>query len=214
MRAITNSFLSERTGIPHTKIRRWAKEFLPPDPRAGLRSGFTKEYSLNDSFLIYLGGHLVSELKFEVYEARRILQDLKSWLVESGQLPEPEGFVLSGEHSLRIIKYEILIVPGRRLGNFEYRVKGEIQTRWQPRQDIGRGKMIVDKKYLEYPLHPEMGLYVHAMAVSPNPGSNKSMTITLLLDSFMDKIFSEEPGAYENWKTARISKGIPTSRKA
>ena len=89
---ITSNLLSEKLHIPITKVRRWAKEFLPPDPIATRRSGYTRKMSLNAAFNVYLGGILVSLLGFSFYEGRDILEKLSPWMKKVGLLPEiPSG---------------------------------------------------------------------------------------------------------------------------
>ena len=56
-------------GEPHTKARRWAKEFLPPDPEKGMCSGKTRQHSLNSVFWVFLGGYLVNGMRFSVSAA-------------------------------------------------------------------------------------------------------------------------------------------------
>lgn len=85
---LTNSILSEKLGIPLTKVRRWTKKFLPPDPRATRRSGYAREISNNDAFFVYLGGYIVSTLGFSFHEARKILEILKPWMLSIGLVPD------------------------------------------------------------------------------------------------------------------------------
>jgi len=66
------------------KWKRWSRAFLPPDPLGGLQSGYARQYSIDQAFCVYLGGVLVSELKFTLPEAGQILDDLKSWLGAAG----------------------------------------------------------------------------------------------------------------------------------
>ena len=80
----TNRELSEKLGINLAKWKRWSREFLPPDPLGGMQSGYARQYYFNDAFHVMLGGHLVGDLHSSVYEARRILEDLKDWLREKG----------------------------------------------------------------------------------------------------------------------------------
>jgi len=77
-----NRELSESLGIRLSRWKRWSREFLPPDPLGGLQSGYARQYNLDQVFNVYLGGHLVSDLKFPMPEAKQILGDLKAWLME------------------------------------------------------------------------------------------------------------------------------------
>jgi hypothetical protein len=78
----TNQELSNKLGINLARWKRWSREFLPPDPLGGLQSGYARQYNPDQAFTIYLGGHLVGDLKFSIPEARLILLDLHNWLEE------------------------------------------------------------------------------------------------------------------------------------
>ena len=76
--------LSHRLKINLAKWKRWVREFLPPDPLGGLQSGYARQLNLREVFKVYLGGHLVSTLKFSVPQAKLILSDLGPWLRKNG----------------------------------------------------------------------------------------------------------------------------------
>lgn len=76
--------LSNKLEIKSAKWKRWAREFLPPDPLGGLQSGFARQFNLKDAFRVSLGGYLVSGLRFSIPEARQILADLSPWLRKHG----------------------------------------------------------------------------------------------------------------------------------
>jgi len=78
----TNKEISQIFSINLAKWKRWSREFLPPDPLGGLQSGYARQYNLDEAFTVYLGGHLVGDLKFTIPEARQILHDLHRWLVD------------------------------------------------------------------------------------------------------------------------------------
>jgi hypothetical protein len=78
----TNKDLSGRLKVNLARWKRWSREFLPPDPLGGLQSGYARQYNPDDAFTIYIGGHLVHELKFSIPEAKQILLDLHPWLVD------------------------------------------------------------------------------------------------------------------------------------
>lgn len=96
-----NRELSEKLGIKLAKWKRWSREFLPPDPLGGMQSGYARQFSLDDAFVVYVGGYLVSELKFSIPEARQILFDLREWMLShgfytyhdqlNGKAPVPDG---------------------------------------------------------------------------------------------------------------------------
>ena len=76
LRFFTNRELSHKLLIPLAKWKRWSREFLPPDPLGGLQSGVARQYSVDQSLIVFIGGHLVSELKTTIPEARQIMTDL------------------------------------------------------------------------------------------------------------------------------------------
>lgn len=80
----TNKDLSSKLGINLAKWKRWSREFLPPDPLGGLQSGYARQYNPDEAFKVFMGGYLVSGLKFTIPEAKQILEDLHSWMVEFG----------------------------------------------------------------------------------------------------------------------------------
>ena len=79
----TNRELSQKLGINLAKWKRWSREFLAPDPLGGMQSGYARQYSLENAFTVYLGGHLVADIRFAVPEAKQILNDLHKWLTEN-----------------------------------------------------------------------------------------------------------------------------------
>lgn len=85
MRIYFNSrLLSEKLGINLAKWKRWSRDFLPPDPLGGLQSGVARQFHMKDAFKVYLGGYLVSELKFTIPEAQKALKALSPWLKING----------------------------------------------------------------------------------------------------------------------------------
>jgi hypothetical protein len=76
-----NRELSEKLTINLAKWKRWSREFLPPDPLGGLQSGYPRQYNPDDAFTVYLGGYLVTGLKFSIPEAKQILSDLNAWML-------------------------------------------------------------------------------------------------------------------------------------
>lgn len=78
----TSKEISQIFDINLAKWKRWSREFLPPDPLGGLQSGYARQYHLDEVFTVYLGGHLVADLKFTIPEAKQTLDDLHQWLVD------------------------------------------------------------------------------------------------------------------------------------
>ena len=94
LRYFTGRQLSAKFNINLARWKRWSRAFLAPDPLGGLQSGYARQYSIDQAFCVYLGGILVSELKFSIPEAEAILRDLRSWLGAAGLYlnakPDPE----------------------------------------------------------------------------------------------------------------------------
>ena len=84
---LTNLILSEGLNSPISKVRRWTKELLPPDERATRRSGYTREFSINEGFYIYLGGTMVGKFGWTFAEAREALKIIWPWMESIGMMP-------------------------------------------------------------------------------------------------------------------------------
>ena len=76
--------LSENLDINLAKWKRWVREFLPPDPLGGLQSGYARQFNLKEALRVYLGGQLLSQLRFSIPETRTILNELDPILKEHG----------------------------------------------------------------------------------------------------------------------------------
>jgi hypothetical protein len=129
----TNKELSGRLELNLARWKRWSREFLPPDPLGGLQSGYARQYNPDDAFTIYIGGHLVGELKFSIPEARQVLVDLYPWLVDHNfyfGFAEPARAKTPSTHPVKY--YQILIIRhhdanGRHCGNV-YLARGFISA--------------------------------------------------------------------------------------
>lgn len=83
----TNREAAERFDWPLARWKRWTREFLPPDPEAGMRKGIKREIWVNDAFHVFLGGVLVNELNFGISQAKTIIRDIWPKLSERHFLP-------------------------------------------------------------------------------------------------------------------------------
>lgn len=92
-----SKYLAAKFKINLAKWKRWSREFLPPDPLGGLRSGYPRQFSHKEAFCVYLAGYLVSGLKFTVPETRRILADLDAWLRKQRYFALPNGTNVNGK---------------------------------------------------------------------------------------------------------------------
>lgn len=79
-----SKYLSQSLQINTAKWKRWAREFLPPDPLGGYQSGYARQFSYKDAFRVFLGGYLVSVLRLTILEARQVLLDLDAWMKQQG----------------------------------------------------------------------------------------------------------------------------------
>jgi hypothetical protein len=77
-------YISDALEIKLTRWKRWAREFLPPDPLSGQQSGYARNFNIKDAFQVYLAGYLVGTARFTIPEARQIMSDLDSSLKRRG----------------------------------------------------------------------------------------------------------------------------------
>jgi len=145
----TNRELSDRLGIKLAKWKRWSREFLPPDPLGGMQSGYARQYNPDQAFTVFLGGHLVADLKFTIPEANQIIQDLNKWLSEKGFFFDLRGHSMSDKGMDALIKKYIIFIR-REKGmdkrfKFIYMIRGVISN--EPVQH--KGFKMMKKLYVE-----------------------------------------------------------------
>jgi hypothetical protein len=129
----SNRELSQKLNINLARWKRWSREFLPPDPLGGMQSGYARQYSIDNAFTVYLGGHLVGELKYTIPEAKKILEDLKKWLKDIGLYINTKNSNKTGKDAKDLVKeYIIFILRENDLknnsGSFSYRIRGIINN--------------------------------------------------------------------------------------
>jgi len=126
-----NRDLSKRLGIPLSRWKRWSREFLPPDPLGGHQSGYARQYSTKDAFLVYLAGFLVSILGFSIPAARQILHDLDLWLKKN--ILENDAWAANpvGDATIGHPCIDLIIIPARRKVTpaFTYRIRSKIERK-------------------------------------------------------------------------------------
>ena len=93
--------LASKLGVNLARWKRWSREFLPPDPLGGLQSGYARQFNLDDAFTVYLGGHLVADLKLSLAHARRIVKDLYPWLCRNGFYLTPLHCIVDNDEGTR-----------------------------------------------------------------------------------------------------------------
>lgn len=77
-------YISNALGIKLAKWKRWAREFLPPDPLSGQQSGYARNFNIKDAFHVYLAGYLAGTMSFGIAQARQIMADLLPTLKQRG----------------------------------------------------------------------------------------------------------------------------------
>lgn len=103
LRYFTSRELSKRFDTNLARWKRWSRAFLPPDPLGGQQSGYARQFSIDQTFRVYLGGVLLSRLKFSISEAEQILGDLDNWL-------EAAGIYLNGDPDPDLIERQLNLI--------------------------------------------------------------------------------------------------------
>ena len=179
----TNRELSDRLGIKLAKWKRWSREFLPPDPLGGMQSGYARQFNPDQAFTVFLGGHLVADLKFSIPEANKIIKDLDKWLSEKGFFFDPRGHsVFDKDVDALIKKYIIFIRREKGLDKrfkFIYTARGIISN--EPIQH--KGFEMMKKLYVETSVNhgPEKPSEMDMNVV-------KTLYITGMLSDFVDAV--------------------------
>jgi len=171
-----NRELSDKFGVNLARWKRWAREFLPPDPLAGQQAGYARQYYVDDVFTVFVGGHLVAELGFSIPEARTILTETREWMKAKGFRFDPRGnrrpskdvdvHVKSYALFLKLSADNKFIIFARgTIGRIDYQYEGFSVTK---------------EIYVDQPIVKENG----DEAGREEPGVNKILLISQLLDQF------------------------------
>jgi hypothetical protein len=179
LRFLSSRELSGQLSIPLAKWKRWSREFLPPDPLGGLQSGVARQFSVNDALVVFLGGHLVAELKVSIPDARRILADLAPWLRDIGL------FAGSRRHARfdaaadeTITGYSVWIDRDRRTGKnapgFAYTLRGTISRRVA----LDGDRTVYSERYVEDHMPDAPGR-------PPEPLSRRALNLTAIAGFFV-----------------------------
>ncbi len=182
MKFYTNRELADNLSINLAKWKRWSREFLPPDPLGGMQSGYTRQYSIDDAFKVYLGGHLVSALKYTIPEAKIILHDLQEWMAGVGIYQNFGRELENSSGPLTTIKrYKIFINPQPAVSgqpiDFRYSIRGIIADTTVRHHSI----LVRQERYIET-LIPSQG---NEGAVS-EMAAVKVINITAVLRQFVE----------------------------
>lgn len=179
----TNRELSNRLGVNLAKWKRWSREFLPPDPLGGMQSGYARQYHPDQAFTVYLGGYLVSDLKFTIPEAKQILQDLQGWLSETGFCFHSGGNAKLNQGINEFIDRYVIFIeyrkgPENQFG-FIYSVRGIIAV--EPVHY--KGFEIMKELYLETSIGSQTETFS-----AVNMRRAKPLNITMVLDDFVEGV--------------------------
>ena len=177
----TNRELSRKLNINLAKWKRWSREFLPPDPLGGMQSGYARQFNPDQAFTVFLGGHLVADLKFSIPEANQIIQDLNKWMSEKGFFFDSRGYSAFDEGMDALIKKYIIFIR-RKKGldkrfDFIYTARGIISN--EPLQH--KGFEVMKKLYVETSINQAP---VESWEVDMNVV--KTLYLTGILTDFID----------------------------
>ena len=176
----TSRRLSEIFGIKLARWKRWSREFLPPDPLGGMQSGYARQYTLDESFIVYLGGYLVKHLQFSIPDTRIILKELNGWMKENGFLGFTENHSPQTLHDQEpLIQKEILIYRRPMDGKPVYCVR-KIANRTSVN---GKDAGVWDVRYKETLIPPDLDPETIEQALSA-----KLLLITKLLLEFSRRL--------------------------
>jgi len=184
MNFYTNRELSQKLDVKLAKWKRWSREFLPPDPLGGMQSGYARQYSLEEAFTVYLGGHLVADLKFSIPDAKQILHDLHGWLEGAFFSFNEQRNATSSKGADALIKrYTIFITREtdfqKKNYGFLYTIRGTISD--DPA--YYDGFQIRQERYIETSIPPQRD---RSETIEMN--NVKLLTITGLYESFLEKL--------------------------
>ena len=182
LRFFSNRELSAGLSLPLARWKRWSREFLPPDPLGGLQSGVTRQFSVDEALIVFLGGHLVAELKTSVPDARQILKDLTPCLRDIGLFANSrihERFSSGSADSITfytIFIYRDSIEPALP-ARFTYLLRGEIS---RTTQDHG-GRTVYLERYIE----ERLPLSAQSL---PKRMSSRTLYISVIADFFVNAL--------------------------
>lgn len=149
------SNISKNLNFPHGKAKRYTREFLDPDPSATLQSGHARSLDTSEVYTIFLAYHLVSKHKFSIPETKKIMRDLKSWLVKRNLFPGAEGSAESEKPKVR--SWKITIQRTDKFCQFNYMAEGLIQQEPHGKYTAGNNTSlrIWRKEIVQFPILPD-----------------------------------------------------------
>jgi hypothetical protein len=179
----TNRDLSQIFGVNLAKWKRWSREFLPPDPLGGLQSGYARQYNLDEAFSIFLGGHLVGELKFTIPESRQILNDLNQWLIDHAFYFDFSGRANFETKSPDTVRHYHIVIFNRKISNHKnsglhYLIKTAVTSDWVEVDGI--------RMHQERFIEETIGLQDGGAAEDFSAASFRGFNISALRQHFLD----------------------------
>jgi hypothetical protein len=179
----TNRELSKRLGINLAKWKRWSREFLPPDPLGGMQSGYARQYHPDQAFTVFLGGHLVADLKFSIPEARQLMQDLRPWMSDKGFFFEPKGYAVSDNGVDALVQRYIISI--RLEKGMENHFKSICTARGIISNEpvLHKGFDIMEKLYVETSINPRA-----EKIAEEDMNVVKTLNISGILNVFVDAV--------------------------
>ncbi len=108
------------------RIKRWARAFFGTDPSAGMQMGYARTFTMNQAFLLFLGGFLISR-GIPVNEVPKLLEDFSPWLEKKGLLPITPNFKPDESVPVKWNSWEIEILRGEPA--YVCRAKGSLGKR-------------------------------------------------------------------------------------
>ena len=76
----TSTELAEKLEVNPTRWKRWSREFIGKDDKAGMRCGYTRKYSYDEALRVYFGSYLLTQVKMSVEEVKTVLGSIMNWL--------------------------------------------------------------------------------------------------------------------------------------
>jgi hypothetical protein len=182
IRFYTNKELSVKFSINLAKWKRWSREFLPPDPLGGLQSGYARQYNPDEAFTVFLGGHLVGDLKFSIPETKQILADLNQWLVDHDFYFYSTKNNNSSKNSIPQVIFYQLTISSHALRHdntrgLSYWGRGVISVDAINRDGVGMFR----EQFIESPVGPQ-----ESISSPVNFESCRMLNITVLRRKFLD----------------------------
>jgi len=182
LRFFSNRELSAGLSIPLARWKRWSREFLPPDPLGGLQSGVTRQFSVDEALIVFLGGHLVAELKTSVPDARQILQDLTPCLRDIGLFANSRIHERFSAGSTDLITFYTIVIcrgstePGL-AARFTYTLRGQISSSSQAHG----GRTVYIERYIE----ERLPLSAQSL---PRQLSSRTLNISAMAEFFVNAL--------------------------